>query len=113
MTAARAAKGKREQWIIGAGSLSGNRRKQGGPFPWYDRRPTGNWILLSTNFRPQGIALGVIIILFMIGASSAAYFRRFPLPTDPLEQLKLIANDRFGQSFFLFLCWLSRLCLAD
>ena len=34
----------------------------------------------------------------MIGASVAAYFRRFPLPSDPLQQLTLIANDRVGWS---------------
>ena len=48
------------------------------------------------SFRAAGIALLAIAILFMIGASTAAYFRRFPLPTDPLDQLTLIANDRVG-----------------
>jgi hypothetical protein len=48
------------------------------------------------NYRTLGIALLATAILFMIGAWSAAYFRRFPLPTDPLEKLKLIADDRVG-----------------
>ena len=50
------------------------------------------------SLRPAGIALLATGILFMIGASTAAYFRRFPLPSDPLEQLTLIANDRIGWS---------------
>ena len=50
---------------------------------------------LPTSFRPFGIALLVTIVIFMIGAFSAAYFRRQP-PNDPLEQLTLIANDRIG-----------------
>ncbi len=49
-----------------------------------------------TSLRPAGFALLAIAILFMISASAAAYFRRFPLPSDPLEQLTLIANDRIG-----------------
>jgi hypothetical protein len=32
----------------------------------------------------------------MIGAWSAAYFRRWPLPADPLDKLTAIANDRLG-----------------
>lgn len=52
-----------------------------------------------TNFsglRGVGVALLVVVIVFMIGAFSAAYFRQAPLPTDPLQQLTLIANDRIG-----------------
>lgn len=48
------------------------------------------------NFRPQGIALLVTVIVFMIGAFSAAYFRQWPLPATPLEKLTRIANDRVG-----------------
>lgn len=48
------------------------------------------------SLRPAGFVLLATCILFMIGAGAAAYFRRFPLPTDPLEQLTLIANDRTG-----------------
>ena len=48
------------------------------------------------TFRTAGIALLVSVVLFMIGAFSAAYFRKVPIPTDPLEQLTLIANDRVG-----------------
>jgi hypothetical protein len=48
------------------------------------------------NFRPAGIALLAVVVLFMIGAFSAAYFRKMPLPTDPLEQLTRIADDRIG-----------------
>lgn len=50
------------------------------------------------SYRPMGIALLILVILFMIGASAAAYFRHLPLPTDPLEKLTLIANDRVGWS---------------
>jgi hypothetical protein len=52
-----------------------------------------------TNFsglRGVGIALLAVVVVFMIGAFSAAYFRQAPLPTDPLQQLTLIANDRIG-----------------
>ena len=60
--------------------------------------------------RTAGIALLAVCILFMIGASVAAYFRRFPIPTDPLEQLTLIANDRAGwtaQAVIFPLCFLA------
>jgi hypothetical protein len=50
---------------------------------------------VTSNLRPFGLALLVTIIVFMIGAFSAAYFR-LPLPTTPLEQLQRIANDRLG-----------------
>ncbi|MBE7532945.1 MAG: hypothetical protein HND44_11015 [Chloroflexi bacterium] len=36
------------------------------------------------------------MIVFMVGAFSAAYFRQWPLPTDPLDKLTVIANDRIG-----------------
>ncbi|MBK8904757.1 MAG: hypothetical protein IPM53_26495 [Anaerolineaceae bacterium] len=49
----------------------------------------------TTSLRPFGLALLITIIVFMIGAFSAAYFRP-PLPTTPLEQLQRIANDRPG-----------------
>lgn len=49
----------------------------------------------TMNLRPFGLALLITIIVFMIGAFSAAYFR-LPLPTTPLEQLERIANDRLG-----------------
>jgi hypothetical protein len=48
------------------------------------------------NFRPLGIALLITVIVFMVGAWSAAYFRQWPLPSAPLEKLTLIANDRVG-----------------
>lgn len=48
------------------------------------------------NFRPVGIALLATVILFLIGAWSAAYFRRWPLPDNPLDKLTLIANDQVG-----------------
>ena len=48
------------------------------------------------TFRTAGIALLASAVLFMIGAFSAAYFRKVPIPTDPLEKLTLIANDRVG-----------------
>lgn len=50
------------------------------------------------SLRAAGTALLATCILFMVGAGVAAYFRRFPLPSDPLEQLTLIANDRAGWS---------------
>ena len=46
--------------------------------------------------RTPGIWLLATTILFLIGASSAAYFRRWPLPSGPLDQLTVIANDRLG-----------------
>jgi hypothetical protein len=49
-----------------------------------------------SHFRPLGIALLVTVIVFMIGAFSAAYFRQWPLPNTPLEKLTLIANDQMG-----------------
>ena len=62
------------------------------------------------NFRSAGIALLIVSILFMVGASVAAYFRRFPLPADPLDQLTLIANDRVGwsaQAIIFPICFLA------
>ena len=44
-----------------------------------------------SNFRPLGIALVVTILLFMIGAWSAAYFRQWPLPIT-IDRLQLGAN---------------------
>jgi hypothetical protein len=49
-----------------------------------------------SGLRAAGMALLAVVILFMIGAFSAAYFRTMPLPTDPLEQLTRIADDRIG-----------------
>ncbi len=46
----------------------------------------------------RGIAwalLGVTFV-FLVAAFITKYFGRFPLPTDPLEQLKLIATDPVG-----------------
>ena len=48
------------------------------------------------HLRTAGIALLATTILFMIGAFSAAYFRKMPLPQTPLEQLTAIAGDRIG-----------------
>ncbi|MCA9875962.1 MAG: hypothetical protein KC441_19955 [Anaerolineales bacterium] len=45
--------------------------------------------------RTLGIELLVLVIIFMIGAGVAAYFRKFP-HDSPREQLQLIANDRWG-----------------
>ncbi|HRQ36893.1 MAG TPA: hypothetical protein PLD25_03140 [Chloroflexota bacterium] len=50
----------------------------------------------TEGFRSLGFALLMTVILFLVGAFSAAYFRRWPLPTDPLDKLTLIANDRVG-----------------
>ena len=47
------------------------------------------------SFRPTGIALLVTVIVFLIGAFSAAYFYKIP-PSDPREKLTLIANDPIG-----------------
>jgi len=49
-----------------------------------------------SGLRAAGMALLAVVILFMIGAFSAAYFRTMPLPTDPLDQLTRIADDRIG-----------------
>jgi hypothetical protein len=48
------------------------------------------------SFRSIGVYLLVTVIIFLVGAGTAAYFRNFPLPVDPLDKLKLIANDRVG-----------------
>lgn len=48
------------------------------------------------TFRSFGFALLINVIVFLIGASAAVYFHRWPLPTDPLDKLTLIANDRVG-----------------
>lgn len=64
----------------------------------------------TVSLRTAGIALLATCILFMIGASVAAYFRRFPLPTDPLDQLTLIAHDRAGwtaQAIIFPVCFLA------
>lgn len=47
------------------------------------------------GFRSLGTALLVTVIVFMVGAFTADYFR-LPIPTEPLEKLQRIANDRFG-----------------
>lgn len=49
----------------------------------------------ATTLRPYGVAMLITIIVFMIGAFAADYFWP-PIPTDPLEQLQRIANDRPG-----------------
>ncbi|MBP7964606.1 MAG: hypothetical protein KBG20_19200 [Caldilineaceae bacterium] len=46
--------------------------------------------------RTTGIWLLTTVIIFLIGAFSAAYFRSWPLPSTPLDQLTVIANDRLG-----------------
>ncbi|MBP8293601.1 MAG: hypothetical protein KAX65_12570 [Caldilineaceae bacterium] len=48
------------------------------------------------GLRSAGFALLAVVIIFMIGAFSAAYFRKMPLPQTPLEQLAAIADDRVG-----------------
>ncbi|RLT39983.1 MAG: hypothetical protein DWI57_09295 [Chloroflexi bacterium] len=45
--------------------------------------------------RSTGIVLLVTVFVFLIGAFSAAYFRAMP-PSDPRQQLTLIANDPIG-----------------
>ncbi len=47
------------------------------------------------HFRTAGIALLVATIVFMVGAFVADYFH-LPIPTEPLEKLQRIANDRAG-----------------
>lgn len=47
------------------------------------------------GFRSLGTALLVTVIVFMVGAFAADYFR-LPIPTEPLEKLQRIANDRTG-----------------
>lgn len=48
------------------------------------------------SVRGTGWVLLAAIVVFLVAAFVAAYFRRFPLPTDPLEQLTLIATDSLG-----------------
>ena len=53
---------------------------------------------LSQEFdwtRGTGIVLLATVIVFQIGAFSASYFRAMP-PSDPRQQLTLIANDPIG-----------------
>lgn len=47
------------------------------------------------TFRVAGVAMLAGTLLMLIGAFSTAYFRRMP-PTDPLEQLQVIAGDAVG-----------------
>ncbi|MBK7176087.1 MAG: hypothetical protein IPH82_02635 [Chloroflexi bacterium] len=47
------------------------------------------------GFRSLGTALLVTVIVFMVGAFAADHFR-LPIPTEPLEKLQRIANDRTG-----------------
>jgi hypothetical protein len=47
------------------------------------------------GWRSLGLALLGVVVVFMIGAFAAAYFRP-PIPTEPLEKLERIANDRTG-----------------
>lgn len=49
-----------------------------------------------TAVRGLGWALLAATLLFLVVAFITKYFGRFPLPTDPLEQLTLIATDPFG-----------------
>lgn len=46
-------------------------------------------------FQPLGLTLLVTVIVFLIGAFSAAYFRAFP-HSSVRQQLTLIAEDRIG-----------------
>ncbi|GAB4263058.1 MAG: hypothetical protein Kow0080_01000 [Candidatus Promineifilaceae bacterium] len=48
------------------------------------------------SLRRTGWALLAATLLFLVAAFITKYFGRFPLPTDPLEQLTLIATDSFG-----------------
>jgi hypothetical protein len=57
---------------------------------------TMNMQIGASNLRLAGVVLLVGTALLLIGAMIAAYFRRFPLPTDPLEKLKLIVSDLPG-----------------
>jgi hypothetical protein len=49
-----------------------------------------------SGLRGAGFALLAVIIIFMVGAFSAAYFRKMPLAQTPMEQLTAIADDRVG-----------------
>lgn len=48
------------------------------------------------SLRDIGWALLATTGVFLVSAFITQYFGRFPPPTDPLEQLTLIATDRFG-----------------
>ncbi len=49
----------------------------------------------ANSFCLAGIVMLVGSVLFTVAAFAAAYFRRMP-PTDPLEQLQVIAGDPIG-----------------
>ncbi len=47
------------------------------------------------SLRLVGVVMGIGSLLFTVAAFTTAYFRRIP-PTDPLEQLLVIAGDPVG-----------------
>lgn len=51
------------------------------------------------SWRGLGGVLLAAVIIFLIGAFSAAYFRQYPLPMTAQEKLTAIANDRLGWTF--------------
>lgn len=51
---------------------------------------------MTLSTRGIGWALLGVVGLFLFAAFITKYFNHFPLPTDPLEQLTLIATDPFG-----------------
>ena len=60
--------------------------------------------------RPAWVALLITVMLFMVGAWAAAYFRQWPLPATSQEKLTLIANDRIGwtaQAIIFPVCFLA------
>ena len=53
-------------------------------------------MLAAESLRSTGIALLAAALVFHASAWVAAYFRQWPIPSDPLEQLTIIAHDRVG-----------------
>jgi len=54
---------------------------------------------MTFSWRGLGVSLLAAVILFLIAAFSAAYFRQYPLPATAEEKLTAIANDRLGWTF--------------
>lgn len=48
------------------------------------------------TLRTEAWVLLIPVVLFLIGAFTARYFRQMPIPATPLEQLTAIAEDRLG-----------------
>jgi len=72
-------------------------------------------IIWRDDLRIAGVTLLAVVVLFAVGAFSAAYFRKMPLPQTPLEQLIAIAENRIGWTVqvIIFPVMSAALALAD